>query len=89
MELKDRIHSIDNKLVDLKELYVDHKRENYDSSINILKETHYIKKSQANNNKITYSLMFLSGTAFGLSHKSWSPYVEILWDFFSNFILRG
>jgi len=69
------------ELLDVKSILIEMKKQDYDTSIEILKETHYIKKNIAQHNKLTYGLMFLAGTAFGMADAKWMPYASLIYEF--------
>lgn len=83
---KEDVHEIKSFLVHLKDINIETKNNSYKSMIEILKETHYIKKSQSSNNKTTYALMFASGVAFGMADSKWMPFAKVIYDFFSAIV---
>jgi len=80
---------VKNILVDIKEKIVDLRKQDHDSSIDILRETHYIKKNMALHNKTTYTLMFISGVAFGMADAKWMPYASLLYDGVKQILGKG
>lgn len=46
-------------------------------------------KSRSSDNKTTYTLMFLSGTVFGMSDEKWRPYAGYMWDIGKEILTRG
>lgn len=79
---REDVYEIKNFLVHLKDISIEAKNNSYKSMIEILKETHYIKKSQSANNKTTYTLMFMAGVAFGMADTKWMPFAKVIYDFF-------
>ena len=86
---KEDVHEIKNFLIHLKDINIEAKNNSYKSMIEILRETHFIKKSQSANNKTTYGLMFLAGAAFGMADAKWMPFAKVIYDFFSTIIGKG
>jgi len=86
---QEDINDIKNFLVHLKDIGIENKNNFYKSMIEILKETHYIKKNQTSNNKLTYSYVLLAGICIGLTDEKWMPFAKFGWDFFTTIIGKG
>lgn len=86
---KEDAYEIRKYLVDVKNLQIEAKNTLYNNLIEILKETHFIKKSQSNNNKTTYGLMFAAGVAFGMSDAKWMPFAKGIYEFFTTVLNKG
>ena len=84
--LKEDIYEIKKFLLNIKDLQIESKNTLYKNLIEILKETHYIKKSQSANNKTTYGLMFAAGVAFGMSDSKWMPFAKGIYEFFTTIL---
>jgi len=86
---KEDAYEIKKFLVNIKNLQIEYKNTLYKNMIEILKETHFIKKSQSANNKTTYGLMFMAGVAFGMADTKWMPFAKGIYELFSTILNRG
>lgn len=86
---KEDAFEIKKYLLDIKDVHIEAKNTLYKNMIEILKETHFIKKSQSANNKTTYGLMFAAGVAFGMSDAKWMPFAKGIYEFFSTVLGKG
>ena len=78
---KQDAFEIKDYLIRIKDIQIESKDTLYKSLIEILKETHFIKKSQSTNNKTTYTLMFVAGVAFGMADTKWMPFASVIYEF--------
>jgi len=79
-ELYNQTARVETSLLKNRHATQDVKESIHTYAINILKETHFIKKSQAANNKTTYLLMFAAGTIFGMGYEKWMPFLYWIWE---------
>ena len=52
-------------LLEIKDIQIDHKKQHYDTSIEIIKENHYIKKLLDKRNNLVMSIVFICGLVIG------------------------
>lgn len=64
-------------MCEVKETLLDHREKLHD----IKEMQHEQNKGFSQHNKVTYSLMFLSGVVFGMSDAKWLPYTTIIYEF--------
>ena len=86
---REDIHTIKDYLVDVKDRQNEFSKVLHGNLIEILKETHYIKKSQSANNKTTYSFIASAGVIFGMGDSVWMPYAAFVYEFFTSVLGKG
>jgi hypothetical protein len=66
-EREDKECQVKKVLLEIKDIQIDHKKQHYDTSIEIIKETHYIKKSLDKRNTFVMGIVFVCGMVVGAS----------------------
>jgi hypothetical protein len=92
IELKKNLTAdcqVKEQILDIKNTLVDLKKQDHDSGIEILKETHFIRKNLGQHNKFTYGVVLVTGVLLGMTDQKWLPYASWLYELGKEILTKG